>query len=214
VVVTARIAAGLCGLVVVIGFISLRAGIRRARLDEIQLGTNPADVQAVIRDGSVQQAGRRALAIDYFFLTAYWAAFVTLAVLVFHRGGLWIVPAVAAWITATATAALDVAENLRTTAILNLGRRGAHLERSELDGLRHVSLAKWAASALTVALLSAVYARHGWWSVGAVAVFLLVAIVGLAGLYRHALIQRFLSAVAVISFGTAIALPVDPTIVR
>ena len=210
----ARVAAGLCGLVIVIGGVSLRAGIGRARLGEIQLGTNPSAVQALLRDQIVVRAARLALRIDYFFLAAYWAAFVTLAVLVFHRGATWTVLAVATWLAATATAALDVTENLRTTAILDLDRRGEQLTQAPLDALRHVSLAKWAASAVTVALLSAVYARHGWWSLPAIAAFLLVASIGLAGLYRHALIDWFLRAVAAISFASAIVLQVDPTLVR
>jgi hypothetical protein len=73
VIATARIAAGLCGLVVPIGLLS-QDEIRKARLGEIQLGRSPPKVQAIVADQTVQRAARRALAIDYAFLTASLAA--------------------------------------------------------------------------------------------------------------------------------------------
>jgi hypothetical protein len=213
VITTARIAGGLCGLVVVIGLLSQR-DIRKGRLGEIQLATSPQSVQAIVGDQTVQRSARRALAIDYAFLTAYWAAFVTLGALIWLRGGVWTVLAVATWITASATAGLDVVENLRTTALLDRGRHGARPGQPELNSLRRISLAKWGASGVTVALLSGVYARHGWWSVVAIGVFLLVAILGFGGLYRHALINVFLVGVTLLSALTAFALQIDPRLIR
>ncbi len=204
----ARVAAGLCGLVVVLGGITIAAGIAKARLAEIQLGVDAARVQEILRDRTVASAVRRAMTIDYAFLTAYWAAFVTLAVLVLHRGGAWAALGGAAAVTATATAGLDVTENLKTTGLLG----GEGVTQPRLDALRRVSLAKWSASSLTVALLAAVYARHGWWSAAPIAAFLLVAALGFAGLFRHRLIQRFLGALGLIALVTAILLQACPKI--
>jgi len=214
VITIARIAAGLCGLVVVLGGVTKAAGIAKARLGEIQLGTDAERVGVILRDQVVVRAARRAIGIDYAFLTAYWAAFVTLAILVFHRGGAWVALGVAAGVAATATAGLDVAENLRTIRLLDLSQRGDEVPQRQLAALRRVSLTKWAGSSLTVALLSGVYARHGWWSAAPIAVFLLIAALGLAGLYRHALIQRFLSALGAIAAVTAILLQVYPKSAR
>jgi hypothetical protein len=115
-----RVAGGLCVLVFLIGLISLVAGTKGARLGDIQLGTDPRQVQQLVGDSAVRSAAHRAIAVDYFFLASYWAAFVSLAALLGRRGGLWIIVAVLAAVTATVTATLDILENVRTTNILAL----------------------------------------------------------------------------------------------
>src|SRR5262249_22160462 len=120
------------------------------------------------------------------------------------RGGLWVVVAVFAAIAATATATLDITENLRTTAVL-----GGDFGQRQLDALRHVSLAKWTASATTVTLLAWVFAQRGWIAV-LTALLLVAAGIGFAGLRRHGLLQAYLIGVGILALAIAILLLVRP----
>jgi hypothetical protein len=181
-----RFAGAVCALVFLIGLVSALAGTRGARLTEIQLGTDPVKVQQLVADSAVRNAANRAIAIDYYFLAAYWAAFVALAALLGRRGGLWLVVAALAAVAATATATLDITENLRTSDVLGLYQAGSQLGQRQLDALRHVSLFKWAASATTVTLLAWVFAQRDWVAVLTV-LLLVVAGVGFAGLRWHGL---------------------------
>lgn len=202
-----RVAGALCALVFSIGLVSARPG-RRARLSCIQLGTDPAEVQQLARDRAVRHAANRALEIDYVFLAAYWAAFVALATLLGRRGGPWIVVAALAAIAATATAALDISENLHTSEVLRLSQAGA-LGKEKLDTLRHISLFKWAASATTVALLACVFAQRSWIAVLA-ALLLAVAGIGFVGLRRHRWIERYLLGVGILTLTIAILFLASP----
>jgi hypothetical protein len=208
----ARTAGGLCALVCLIGIVSLAAGTSRAHLNQIQLGTDPTAVQELVRDGSIRSAARRAIAIDYIFLTAYWAAFIALGALLVRRGEDWAALGGTAWVAATATAALDLLENLRTSTILVLGKPGDELTQTQLDALRHVSLAKWGASAVTIGLLAGVFIRHSW-AAALAAGFLFVALLGLAGVYQNALIRPFFNATAAVTLITAAILLIRPSVV-
>jgi hypothetical protein len=196
-----RIAGSFCAIVCIIGALSAVSDRGKARLTEIQLADDPAHVQALLADPVRAPAVRNAITIDYFFLAAYWAAFVTLALGVVKRGGGWIAVGVCAAITATATALGDVAENRRTTGLLD--RRA--ISQSAVDQLRHVSLTKWALSALTLALLAGLFAQQRL--VGLVAVTLVaVAAVGALGLFRHGLITPFFLALAALTLFMAVLL--------
>jgi hypothetical protein len=209
VVTHARVAGALCLLVFLVGVVSVAAGIRGARLGDIQLGTDPAQVRQLVVDAKVRNAANRAIAVDYVFLTAYWAAFVALAALLGRRGGLWLVVGGLAAATATATATLDVVENLRTSGILALHHPGDTLGQGRLDALRHVSLLKWAASATTVTLLAGVFAQRD--TVAVVAFVLLVlAAIGYAGLARHGLIEVYLLGLGVLTVVIGLLLVVAP----
>jgi hypothetical protein len=198
VITHARVAGGLCVLVFLIGVVSVVAGTRGARLADIQLGTDPRQVQQLVGDSSVRSAANRAIAIDYFFLAAYWAAFVALAALLARRGGLWLVVAVLAAATATTAATLDIVENMRTTDVLAFYQPGDQLLQKQLDALRHVSLLKWGAAATTVTLLAGVFAQRDKIAVTAV-LLLVIAGIGFAGIDRHGLIQVYLLGVGVMS---------------
>jgi hypothetical protein len=204
-----RFAGAVCALVFLIGLVSALAGTRAARLTEIQLGTDPIKVQQLVADSAVRSAANRAIAIDYFFVGAYWAAFVALAALLGRRGGLWLVVAALAAITATATATLDIIENFRTSEVLGLYQAGSQLGQKQLDALRHVSLFKWAASATTVTLLACVFVQRDWVAVLAV-LLLIVAGIGFAGLHRHGLIQGYLLGVGILTLTIAILFLVFP----
>jgi hypothetical protein len=198
-----RAGGALCAIVCLVGVASLLAGSARARFTEIQLGTDTARVDRLLSDRERRESVSRALTIDYGFLAAYWAAFTILAVVIIRRGGAWVAVDIAALAAAGATASLDIVENLRTQAVLTVGDEGRQLTQSQLDGLRHVSLAKWAASALTLALLAGVFMQRRW--VVAIGVALMaLAIVGLLGLHWHRLINPYLVGVAVITLFIAV----------
>jgi len=205
VVTHARLAGLLCALVVLIGIVSVLAGTRGARLSDIQLGTDPQQVQQLVSDTTVRRAANRAIAIDYFFLAAYWAAFIALAALLGRRGGIWVAVAILAAGAATATATLDIVENVRTSSVLALYQPGSHLEQKQLDALRHVSLLKWAAAATTVTLLAGLFAQRS--KIAVIALLLVVvAGIGFAGINRHSLIQAYLVGVGVMTLIIAIVL--------
>ena len=205
----ARIAGVLCALVVLIGIITLLAGTRAAQLTDIQLGTDPQHVQQLVSNSTVRRAANRAIAIDYFFLAAYWAAFIALATLLGRRGGIWVAVAVLAAATATATATLDIVENVRTSGVLALYQPGSYLGQKQLDALRHVSLIKWATAATTVTLLAGLFAQRSRIAVIAL-LLLVVAGVGFVGISRHGWIQAYLIGVGLMTFIIAIVLLVWP----
>jgi hypothetical protein len=194
----ARVAGGLCALVFLIGIITAVAGTKGARLTDIQLGTDPQHVQHLVSGDAVRTAANRAIAVDYFFLAAYWAAFVALATLLGRRGGAWLGIAVLATATATAAATLDIIENVRTSNVLALYQPGDRLGAKQLDALRHVSLLKWGASATTVTLLAGLFAQRGKIAVLA-PILLVVAGIGFAGIARHGLVQVYLLAVGALT---------------
>jgi hypothetical protein len=212
VVTHARLAGALCALVVLIGIITMYAGTKGARLTEIQLGTDPPHVLQLVSDSTIRRAANRAIAIDYFFLAAYWAAFIALAALLGRRGGIWIAVALLAAATATATATLDIVENMRTSSVLALYQPGSHLEQEQLDALRHVSLAKWAIAATTVTLLAGLFAQRS--KIAVIALLLLVVSgIGFVGVRRHGWIQAYLLGVGMMTFIIAIVLVFRPTAV-
>ena len=206
----ARIGGALCVLVSVVGIVSLVAGTSGARLSEIQLGTDPQHVLQLVRIDTVRTAANRAITIDYFFLTAYWAAFVALASLLVRRGGLWRVVAVLAAGMATVTATLDVIENVRTSDVLALYQPGSQLGQKQLDALRHISLLKWGTAAATVALIAGVFAQRDRVSVIALTM-LLVAGIGFAGINRHGLIHVYLAGVGLLTIIIGILLLTAPS---
>jgi hypothetical protein len=212
VVTHARLAGALCTLVVLIGIITLVAGTRGARLTDIQLGTDPLKVHQLVSDSTIRRAANRAIAIDYPFLAAYWAAFIALATLLGRRGGIWMAVAALAAATATATATLDIIENMRTSSVLGLYQPGNHLEQKQLDALRHVSLLKWATAATTVSLLAGLFAQ--WSKIALIALLLLVvAGIGFVGISRHGWIQAYLIGIGAMTLTIAIVLVVWPSAV-
>jgi hypothetical protein len=200
-------------LVFVVGIVTLLAGTKGAQLGDIQLGTDPGQVQQLVGDTAVRHAAHRAIAVDYVFLAAYWAAFVSLAALLARRGGLWFIVAVLAAVTATATATLDIVENVRTTVVLALYGPDDRLAQNQLDALRHVSVVKWGAAATTVTLLAGVFAQQG--KIAVIALLLLVvAGIGFAGLEWHGLIRIYELSVGVLTIIIGSLLLARPDAVR
>ena len=209
VITHARVAGALCVLVFLVGIVSALGGTRGARLGDIQLGTDPVHVRRLVADPTIRSAANRAVAIDYFFLVAYWTAFVALAALLGRRGGPWLVVSVLAAAAATTTATLDIVENLRTSEVLALYRPDRELGQAQLDALRHVSLLKWGAAATTVTLLAGLFAQRG--KIAVIAVILLaVAGIGFAGIGRHGLIQVYLLGVGLMALVIGVLLLAAP----
>jgi hypothetical protein len=186
----------LLALVVVTGVATVLAAGLKGQLAGVQLGRDPARVRALILDPARHAAMRRGLSVDFAFLASYWLAFVALAILLAHRGTWGYVLGAAAALAASLTALLDVTENVRTFGVLARNRAGDVLAVPQLEELRRVSLGKWAASALTVALLSATFVHHSrvlWIAIA----LLVLAAVGLAGLAWNLLLRLFMLGLAV-----------------
>jgi hypothetical protein len=140
-------------------FIGILTG--NAQLTKIQLEADPAVVAAVRRDADKLDASRLALHLDFALLTLYGLTFVLVGIVLTRRGGRWPSIAGAAVIAgATITCVCDVVENVRTLRLIPTDGMDA-VTQSALDALRTVSYAKWAASALTVALITLLFIGRG-----------------------------------------------------
>jgi hypothetical protein len=183
----------LLALVVVTGVATVLAAGLKGQLLGVQLGRDPERVRALVVDPRRHAAMRRGLWVDFAFLTSYWLAFVGVAILLGHRGTWGYILGAAAALTASATALLDVTENIRTFGVLARNRAGDVLAAPQLEELRRVALLKWTGSALTVGLLAATFVHHGrvlWIAISLLA----LAILGLAGLLWNPLLRLFILA--------------------
>jgi hypothetical protein len=144
------LAAGLSGIFV--------GALGRPRLIELQLARDPVRVKAIVQESGRVKQLRRQLLTDYAFIGFYWLTFAGLAVAIARRGGaLYNILGLIAAFSATLTALLDIVENIRTRGMLALTRASDQVRRQPVDHLRRTSLAKWAASAVTVALLAILF---------------------------------------------------------
>jgi hypothetical protein len=131
------------------------------QLTKIQLEADPTVVAAVRADADRLNASRLAVHLDFALLTLYGLIFVLLGVLLTRRGGRWWSIAGALVIAgAIITCACDIVENVRTLRLIPADGTDA-LTQSALDALRTVSYAKWAASALTLALIALLFVGRG-----------------------------------------------------
>jgi hypothetical protein len=150
-------ATGLVGLVAFAWAVLMGILTGNAQLTKIQLEADPAVVAAVRSDANKLDAARLALHLDFVLLTLYGLTFALLGVLLTRRGGRWWSIAGAAVIAgAVLTGVCDVVENVRTLRLIPAHGMDA-VTQSALDALRNVSYAKWAASALTVALITLLF---------------------------------------------------------
>ena len=131
-----------------------------AELTKIQLEADPVVVANVRADADKLDASRLALQLDFALLALYGLTFVLLGVLLTRRGGLWSIAGAAVIAGAIITCVCDVVENVRTLGLIPAAGRDA-VTQSALDALQTVSYAKWAASALTVALITLLFAGRG-----------------------------------------------------
>jgi hypothetical protein len=200
----------LLALVVVTGVVATVVGGRLANFSAIQLGTETTVVGKLVADPKRRKALRRGLWADFGFLLVYWLAFVAAAILLAHRGhywGRWVGAVVV--LAASATALLDVVENVRTLGVLARNRAGDVLPLMQLRELRHASLAKWAASATTVGLLSTLFFQHSWIAWLGIALVALAAI-GFVGLLWNPLIRVYMLGVAVVCGVAAVVFLFSP----
>jgi hypothetical protein len=191
-----RLVGVLLALVVATGVATTIAGGLKGQLMAVQLGRDPVAVHKLVLDAGRRGAMRRGLWFDFGFLASYWLAFVGVAILLGHRGTAGYVLGAVAALAATATALLDVTENVRTFGVIARHRAGDVLAAPQLDELRRVSLMKWTFSSITVAVLAATFVHHGrilWIAIALVA----SAVVGLLGILWNPLLRLYMLAVAV-----------------
>jgi hypothetical protein len=153
---TGCVALATCGWAV---FMLIRTG--NTQLTKIQLEADPAVVAAVRADGHRLEMSRLALHLDFALLTLYGVTFALLGFLLTRRGGRWWSIAGAAVLTgAIITCMCDVVENVRTLRLIPADGMDV-VTQSALDALRTVSYAKWAASALTLTLITLLFVGRG-----------------------------------------------------
>jgi hypothetical protein len=133
--------------------------LRRPRMMDIQLATDPAQVDAIVQRGGQAVARlRRQLLADYAFIVCYWLTYLAMAVAITRRDSArYDILGLLAALAASVPTLLDVAENVRTHRLLALTDPGEQVRVQPLAQLRRTALAKWAASALTLALLSTLF---------------------------------------------------------
>jgi len=119
---------------------------------------------------------------SYGFIPAYWAILMVFSALLsrhhFPRAT-WL--GIAAGVCATAAALFDYLENSRMKLALDDPQLAA--------GVRPPSLWKWGSLFVTVGLLSAMFLWRRDWAMAIGALYLLAALVGLAGLWQDRLIE-------------------------
>lgn len=175
-----RLSGGLCAAVFALGVVMAFRGAATAGLMELQLATDPEEARNVIpkQDAPRRKVLLRLIKLDFAFIAAYWFAFGALAILLSHRGGIFVAVAAAALMLGTTAALLDLLENVRTLGVLSLHRESDQVRREVLDNLRTTALAKWNFGFLTTAALSALF-----WGIHPIAFLgaflLLVALLGL-----------------------------------
>lgn len=129
------------------------------QLTKIQLEAEPAAVIDVRMDADKLDASRLALHLDFLLLVLYGASFVLLGVLLRgrrHRGRWFSIAGAAVVAGAVITCVCDVVENIRTLRLIPADGTG-EISETALDALRTVSYTKWAASALTVAIITLLF---------------------------------------------------------
>jgi hypothetical protein len=127
---------------------------------DLQLPKTPADLErAVGATAAERRRNRNNTWADFAFLTAYTAVFVAAGSLLAREGPTWaVIVGIAAIATGILTGVLDVLENLTIFAEL---RPGANLPEL-YSRVRHFSIPKWIAAALTNGLLISIVAFGGW----------------------------------------------------
>jgi hypothetical protein len=192
--------------------IAFAGALRRPGLGDLQLSGDPDTVKNIVQGPPAQVARLKLqLLVDYAFIALYWPALVLLAIAIVRRGGAgYDVAGLVAALAASATALLDVVENIRTRGLLALTRPRDQVRRQPVVHLRGTSRAKWAASSVTVALLSVFFLPgEGWLLVLGIA-FLVVALLGLLGTLKTKLVTAYLLAYLVLGAALATWFTINP----
>lgn len=191
-------------LTVALGASTLIAGGWTSGLATLQLRGDPLAARIVVHDDVQRRRIRRQLRLDYGFILLYWLTFLGLAVVLARRGSVgYDIAALAAAFAATATALLDVLENVRTSALLGLSRPGDQIRLQPVEHLQRTALVKWLWSAVTIGLLALVFLPGDRWLQLVGLVFLLVAALGAAGTAKRLLLVPYL--VAFFALGVTVA---------
>jgi hypothetical protein len=199
-----------------LGLATVIVGGLRTNLLDLQLSGDPELIRRVVQ-GDARRVKRheRALLADYGFIVLYWLTFVGLSVAITRRDG-WIYDALGllAVLSATATALLDVAENIRTRGMLALTRPSDQVRLQPVAHLRKTSLAKWAASALTLGLLAALFLPGEDWMFVLGLAYICVGALGLAAVRWNVLVKFFFLLFSVLGVIVAVAFTFFPDSVR
>jgi hypothetical protein len=122
---------------------------------------------------------RNQLAFDYAFLGCYWFVFIGLAMLLARRGGIGFdLPALGIALGGTATAVVDVLENLRTAGLVSSAGPDPHVRLQPIRHLRATSRLKWILSSSTLALVAVLFFAGSGWAVMVGVALLLTAGIG------------------------------------
>jgi len=152
-------------------------------LTKVQLDADLQRVADVRAETDKLDASRLALHLDFVLLTLYGLTFVLLGVLLARRGrGWWRIAGATVIAGAITTCVCDVLENVRTLDVLPADGTDVVIQ-SALDALQTVSYAKWAASVVTVGLLTLGFVGRGRARIVVVLAFMTAAaaLVGLIG---------------------------------
>lgn len=201
-----RLAASLTVAVVVIAlYMSRVAQFQRKSLPRgfrspvlaIQLVHSRADIAAIVGDQGDpdRRQMRRQQQLDHLLITAYWAAFVVMSVVLVQRsfpGAQYL--GILAGLCATGAALSDVQENQAVLRVLAVPL--VQTDESMVDVIRQAATRKWLLLFVAMALLSLVcIGRRDWATAyGTLCLlsglsFLLAAIIGLVGLWQNALLE-------------------------
>jgi hypothetical protein len=193
-----------------VGASALFAGAaKKPHMTTVQLSGDPAVVAGIVQGDENRRAVERLrtqLLVDYLFIAFYWLTYLGLAVAIARRGGAgWNVLGLLAALLASGTALLDVTENVRTRGVLALTRPGDQVRRQPVVHLRLTSLAKWAASAATVAVLSLLFLPGRGFVFWLGIAFLAAALVGFAALYWNRLVPLYFFGFCAVGVAVAVS---------
>jgi hypothetical protein len=151
----------------------------------LQFARNPADVELVLSE--YPSPDRITMQFkqyeDFVFIAAYVGLFLAVGTLLARRGDAWgSIAGIAGAICGTSAGLFDVLENLAILAILKVPMRDT--SQNMVNAISRPSTAKWALSAVALALLSTYffgiprwYARATGWLMAALAVAMVVMLI-------------------------------------
>ena len=139
---------------------------------------------------------------SYVFIPIYWLLLITMSWLLTRRQFNWATWAgIAAGVSVTGAAIFDYLENAGIRAVLD--KPIAEITDQMALAIRRPSLVKWALIFIAMGLLAAIFWQRNWIMLLAVA-YLLIAIIGLAGLIYHPAIEKAFALMGIIIIPVAL----------
>jgi hypothetical protein len=142
----------------------------------IQVARSPGEIDDIL--GNAPSPDREAMRfkqyIDFAFIAAYTALFLTLALMLMREGGWGRLAGAAAMVCAVATGVFNVLQDVAILGILDIPLDA--LPSAAINAIRSAAAAKWALAAVTEAFLSGLFLKQrGWLSRATGALLLLSA---------------------------------------